>query len=101
MRCRPEVIAEAVEKVGPNRKVDGGAVDRVCRWPVGKGEFVNVYYGPSFPQAPPEAIRDETNDAPPPAAPAYYDYGYVMPFVLGAHTVHGRDQHHRSRLVTV
>lgn len=95
------VAADANAASATCRKVDSGAVDRVCRWPMGKGEFVNVYYGPPSPQAPPEPIRYETNDAPPPTAPAYDDYGYVMPFVLGSHTVHRRDQHHRSRLLTV
>ena len=80
--------ADAVAASAACRQVDSGAVDRVCRYPVGKGEFVNVYYGHPPPAAPPKPapVRNEVAYAPPVyyAAPAYYGYGYLLPVAVGA-----------------
>jgi hypothetical protein len=59
------------------RKVNNGAVSRVCRWHVGQGNTVDVYYGEPSNRAPAQPVPIQP--PPPPAyyAPAaYYDDGY-------------------------
>jgi hypothetical protein len=78
--------ADALAATPTCREVRSEAVDRVCRWQVGKGEFVNIYYGHPPPAPPPEPapVRSEIRYVPVYyAAPAYYGYGYALPVAIG------------------
>ena len=62
------------------RDLDNGAVSRVCRWPVGSGNTVDVWYGVPSNRAAAQPVQPPPNYPPQPTyyEPAYYDdwYGY-------------------------
>ena len=96
--------ADAAAADASCRTVHSGALDRVCRWHMGNGETVDVYYGPPSPAPAPTPAPAEVSYAPNPvyyAEPAYYDYGYgYAPFLYGAGRAHMRDRRRVVRPVT-
>jgi hypothetical protein len=68
------------------RNVNNGAVSRVCRWPVGQGNTVDVYYGEPSKRAPAPPVPPQPSYPPPPAyyePAAYYDDGYGYGYGYG------------------
>jgi hypothetical protein len=72
------------------RNVNNGAVSRVCRWRVGPGKTVDVYYGEPSNRAPAQPVPMQPSYPPPPppvyyTPAAYYDdgygYGYGYPYL--------------------
>jgi hypothetical protein len=82
------------------RTVNNGAVSRVCRWPVGRGNTVDVYYGEPSNRPPPQPAPVQPSYPPPPVyyePAAYSDYGYGWgygyPFLPFATDFHDRGRH--------